>query len=90
MRNSFDLKERMEVSVYYDEVTGWPSSVASPIRRKLGGYTRDSKVRRFKIGLTNNPERRFSVGYSTSFDELIVLYRTSSIDHVSEVRSEGG
>ena len=76
------------MGIYYDDITGWPSEVASTIRRKLSAYTRTSKVRRFKIGLTANPEQRFSNEYLGSFDEMIVLYRTSSIDNVSELEKD--
>ncbi|MGH2361410.1 MAG: hypothetical protein ACRDGM_12825 [bacterium] len=76
------------MSVHYDEVMGWPSEVASTISRKLGGYTRTSAVRRFKIGFTSDPEQRFTVGYSGSFDEMIVLYRTSSIVHVKDLETD--
>jgi hypothetical protein len=58
--------------------------VATVLRRRLSAYTRKDLVRGFKIGITNNPYARFSNGYAKSYDEMIVLYRSSSLDFVSQ------
>ncbi len=43
---------------------------------------------RFKIGITNNPRKRFSNGYSADYDEMIVLYKSPSLDSVSQVEHD--
>ena len=45
-------------------------------------------MRRFKIRITNNPPTRFSQGYSADYDEMIVLYRSPSLDSVSQVERD--
>jgi len=73
-------------AVHFDFERGRPSTVASALRRRVSAYTRN--VGRFKIGITNNPRRRFSNGYSADYDEMIVLYKSSSIDSVSQVERD--
>jgi len=73
--------------IFYDPMTGKPSAVASTMRRRVSAYTRDHLVRGFKIGITNNPEARFA-RYATDYDEMVVLYRSSSLDSVSEVERD--
>jgi hypothetical protein len=50
----------------------------------VSAYTRSGH---FKIGITNNPQARFSKGYS-DYDEMIVLYKSSSIESVSQVERD--
>jgi len=76
------------MSIFYDLDTGRPSEVVSGLRRRISSFTRHGSVRRFKIGITNNPERRYIQAYATSYDEMLVLYESSSIDCVSELESE--
>ncbi len=78
----------MSDKVYFDFVTGRPSSVASTLRRRVSAYTRSNLDRGFKIGITNNPSVRFSNGYADDYDEMVVLYKSSSIDSVSEVERD--
>ena len=60
-----------------DVTTGAPSQAISTLRRRISAYTRDGTL--FKIGITNNPSRRKSqYEDDTDYDEMIVLYRTSS------------
>jgi hypothetical protein len=44
-------------------------------------------VSRFKIGITNDPWRRFNQAYARYYDEMIVLYKTASINNVSRVEA---
>ncbi|HZM11625.1 MAG TPA: GIY-YIG nuclease family protein [Candidatus Limnocylindrales bacterium] len=74
-------------AVHFYFMTGRPSLVASTLRRRVSAYTRKDLVRGFKIGITNNPPARFSNGYS-DYDEMIVLYKSSSLDSVSEVERD--
>lgn len=47
--------------------------------------TIEDRVSRYKIGITNNPERRFKRKYIKSYDKMIVVCRSSSIHSVSEL-----
>ena len=75
-------------TVHFAVETGRPSEVATTLRRRLSAYTRKDRVHGFKIGITNNPHARFSSGYSKDYDEMIVLYKSSSLDSVSEVERD--
>ena len=74
-------------ATHFDSMTGRPSMVASTMRRRVSAYTREDLVRGFKIGITNNPNSRWSK-YRTNFDEMIVLYQSSSLESVSEVERD--
>lgn len=74
--------------VHFDLTTGRPAAVATTLRRRLSAYTRRDLVRGFKIGITNDPRGRFSNGYARDYDEMIVLYKSSSLDSVSKVECD--
>ena len=74
-------------AIHFDPVTGRPSIVASTMRRRVSAYTREDVVRSFKIGITNNPRARWSK-YLANYDEMIVLYQSSSLESVSEVERD--
>lgn len=78
----------MNTNVHFHLTTGRPSEVVGPLRRRLSGYTRQDRVRRFKIGITNDPRTRFFKGYANDYDEMIVLYESPSINSVSQVERE--
>lgn len=71
--------------VFDYSVTGRPHKVVSSVIRKISAYTRSGKVRYFKIGITNYPRRRFNEEYKKSYDEMIVLYKSTSIASVSQL-----
>lgn len=74
-------------AIHFDPMTGKPSVVASTMRRRVSAYTRKDLVRGFTIGITNDPAARFS-RYSRDYDEMIVLYKSSSLESVSEVERD--
>lgn len=74
-------------AIHFDPITGRPSTVASIMRRRVSAYTRGDLVRGFKIGITNNPHSRWSK-YAADYDEMIVLYQSSSLESVSEVERD--
>lgn len=82
------MKPMNEDVVYFDLTTGRPGDVASTLRRRVSAYTREDRVSRFKIGITNNPHGRFSNGYVRDYDQMIVLYESSSLDSVSQVECD--
>lgn len=76
------------MNVFCDIVTGKYHAVLHGIRRKLSAYTRQDRIRRFKIGITNNPVRRYQQAYAREYDEMILLYQTLSINSVSCLEAE--
>src|SRR5574341_861807 len=76
------------MSVYYNLDTGRPANVRSDIIRRVSAFTRFGRARKFKIGITNNPERRWRQCYQGTYDEMLVLYQSSSINCVSELEYE--
>ena len=81
-----DTKE-FEMEVVYNYVTGRPEDVASTVVRKISAYTRDSIVRWFKIGITNDPEGR-SNGHKRHYDRMMVIYSSSSLKSVRDLECE--
>lgn len=74
--------------VCYEFTTGVPRRIAGSLRRRVSAYTRQDRVRAFKIGITTNPERRFRESYAGQYDEMIVVYQTSSRQYVCDVERD--
>lgn len=74
--------------VVYNYFTGSPKSVVSNVLRSISVYTRKDRVRFFKIGITNDPERRFWEEHASYYDKMIVVYQSSSITNVSILEDE--
>jgi predicted GIY-YIG superfamily endonuclease len=64
--------------ISYGIITGAPSMVNERITSKVSAYIRAGRVRKFWIGTTSKPERRFAQRYARKYDRMIVVYRTSS------------
>ena len=64
----------MEIN-YNNIATRWPVQVLPTLRRRISAYKRSGSP--FKIGITSCPQRR-AMGYGSRYDEMIVLYRTTS------------
>ena len=75
------------MSVHYEYETGRPNDVFTTLARRIGAYSRLTLVERFKIGISNNPDRRWRDAYKCAYDEMIVLYATTSISNVSILES---
>ncbi|MBC7930638.1 MAG: GIY-YIG nuclease family protein [Rubrivivax sp.] len=71
--------------VEYNYETGWPNNVVSGVLRSISAYTRQDRVRGFKIGITNDPERRFRDGYAHAYHKMAVVYQSESLENVSEL-----
>ena len=74
------------MTIRYELQTGWPSNLDT-IRYRIGAFRRYSY---FKIGITSDPSRRAS-GYRHEYplyNEMIVLYMTSSIENVRNLEEE--
>lgn len=71
------------MEVRYELETGWP--VNSTLQQRISAYIRSDRAKKFKVGITNNPERRASsydtqcaIQRATKYDEMIVVYQTQS------------
>ena len=62
--------------------SGWPRQVDKKLHDEISNCT---KRQRFKIGITNNPERRASQYRYNDYRLMHILYETSSIDHAREL-----
>jgi hypothetical protein len=82
------MRRASDISPINDDFfwTGHPRQVYSSVCRSLSALTRESRVVRFKIGITNHPRRRFTA-YVDAYDEMIVLYRSGSIQNVSDMEA---
>ena len=61
---------------------GWPNALASALTRQISQLVRaDRGWSRFKIGITNDPARRANQ-YGDEYEEMIVIYETSSASNV--------
>ena len=74
-----------EETVEYNCYTGHPSQIVSDVLRSISAYTRSDRVRSFKIGITYNPEKRFSDVYASTYDKMMAVYSSSSINNVSKL-----
>jgi hypothetical protein len=75
------------MSVNYLFVTGTTVRIWSGLVRRISALTRFHSVSCFKIGISNDPNRRWGQAYKYSYDEMWVLYRSSSINNVSVLES---
>lgn len=76
------------MSIHYSANTGLPKKVLPTVRRRVNAFTRSNTVFNFKIGITNNPERRWREDHKNVYDEMLVVYQSSSINCVSEFERE--
>lgn len=77
-----------DTNVEYYYFTGRPQDIISSVLRSISANTRKDRVRYFKIGITNGPERRFRQAYVTNYDKMLVIYRSTSLKFVSELECE--
>ena len=64
--------------------TGRPNQIISTLRRRISALIRADVA--FKVGITNNPQAR-ARAYGYEYDEMIVLYTTSSDNYVRDLES---
>lgn len=76
----------MEIS--YSESTGTPSNVSTELKQRISQYIRGYSE--FRIGKTNDPEARARayVAQGDDFDQMIVLYQTSSVKNGQVLESD--
>ena len=69
--------------------TGWPSN-QTELAARVSAFGRADRVSAWKVGITNAPQvrERQYVRAGLHYDEMIVLYRSSSREHVLSMESE--
>ena len=75
------------MKIRWEQRTGWPSSLIE-IRHRIGAFTRNTA--NFKIGITCRPSIR-AYEYARRkphYDEMIVLYQTSSIKNARDLEKD--
>ena len=77
-----------DIDVEYSYFTGRPQDIISNVLRSISANTRKDRVRYFKIGITNGPERRFRHAYIHDYDKMLVIYKSTSLNYVSELERE--
>lgn len=77
-----------DILVEYSYITGRPQDIISSVLRSVSANTRKDRVRYFKIGITNGPERRFRQEYINNYDKMLVIYKSTSLKYVSELERE--
>lgn len=75
-------------NIIYNYFTGRPQDVVSDVLRSISAYTRVDRVSAFKIGITNDPERRFREEYAGWYSKMAVVYRSSSKENVRQLERE--
>jgi diadenosine tetraphosphate (Ap4A) HIT family hydrolase len=75
-----------EQVVRYEIETGWPSGLA--LQRRISAYARVDRAYSFKIGITGRPKARWAERYRSTYDEMVVIYSTSSEKHVKQIERE--
>ena len=75
------------MNIRWKQRRGWPSNLIE-IRHRIGAFTRNDTS--FKIGITCQPRER---GYKYDrlepyYDEMIVLYETSSIKNARDLEKD--
>jgi hypothetical protein len=69
----------------YSAFSGWPADVLPDIARQIRGLIKDERVKKFKIGRTDNPDSRTYAYFRDKCDELRILYLTESLDNAMDV-----
>lgn len=73
-------------NVRYLLESGWPSQLET-LAHRISAIARSDRVRRWKVGLSADPERR-AVQYDharSRYGEMVVIYRTTAIENARTV-----
>jgi hypothetical protein len=76
------------MNIIYNQTTGYPNQVLSTVCRRISAFTRKTKVCNFKIGITCNPERRWREAYANEYDNMLVVYQSTSVRFVRNLEYE--
>jgi len=75
----------VESSTDYAAFSGWPAEVLPDIALEIHGLIKDERVKKFKIGRTDDPRSRTYAYARNNCDELQILYLTESLDNAMDV-----
>ena len=78
----------MKRKIKYKCKRGWPSKIESEFLKRVSAFVRGCKS--YKIGITNNPENRFSQPDYRAYNRMIVMYQTQSWKSALEVGGKIG
>lgn len=71
-------------NIIYRSITGHLNTVKGTLNRKIGQFK--SQSLKMKIGITNNPERRFKQHLrSGNWDKMVVIYETQSERYIRKM-----
>ena len=71
--------------VFWRYVTGWPSQIEGRLHRKMGALQRHGAAH-LKIGITNDPVRRWREGYRHhGWVQMHVIYKSDSHGHICDL-----
>jgi hypothetical protein len=73
------------MALIWNNHTGHLSNLIPSLRRALGQYAR--YCNEFKIGLTTNPEQRWSRHTRDGWDDMVVVYSTGSEDYAADAET---
>ena len=75
------------MTILYNYYTGTPAAILTGLRQSIAQY-RNSNTS-FKIGITANPNQRWSQHSSNyNWDRMVVIYKTTSYNFVTQVERE--
>jgi hypothetical protein len=75
----------VSAAVVYDYFLGWPENVADGVRRSYGQHCRRIGFHS-KVGITNDPFRRWREAYQRAgWRKMVVIYMSSSHKHVCQL-----
>ena len=67
--------------------SGWLGTLE--LVRRISAYTREDRAKGFKVGITGNYARlAFQPDYLNSYDEMIALWRTDSVQRARKTEAE--
>jgi hypothetical protein len=73
---------------WHRAITGWPTGALASLRKKTGALGRSGRAYHAKIGITDNPERRWVQAYRPAgWQRMHVIYRSSSHKLVRQVET---
>lgn len=82
----------MLIDYYTYRKTGWPKNIVEMICRNVEKVIKKPIIgkRKFKIGMTANPEQRFEqyLKESANWQKMHILYKTTSSNNQKEVESK--
>lgn len=75
------------MTIFYSYYTGTPVAVLTGLKQSIAQYRKSHTA--FKIGITADPNQRWSQhSNSSDWDRMVVVYKTTSYNFVTQVEKE--